>query len=48
MLRHFVLGDEPTAKPHPVGVFTDDERPLVLQDGRATARRPEPAGGDGS
>ena len=47
VLRHFVL-DETNGKPHPVGVFSDDERPLVLQDGKATARRPEPAGGGGA
>jgi manganese/iron transport system ATP-binding protein len=47
VLRHFVL-DESDGKPHPVGVFTDDERPLVLQDGKATARRPEPPSGGGS
>jgi len=31
VLRHFVLGEAG-------GVFTDDERPLILQDGKATAQ----------
>jgi manganese/iron transport system ATP-binding protein len=38
VLRHFVLNEAQGGKPTPVRVFTDDERPLVLQDGRATAR----------
>jgi manganese/iron transport system ATP-binding protein len=38
VLRHFVLteGD----KRHALGVITDDERPLVLQDGKPVAREP--------
>jgi len=41
VLRHFVLQ---TASPHApwrdasIGVFTDDERPLILRDGKAQAR----------
>lgn len=45
VLRHFVLNDARGGKPIPVGVFTDDERPLILQDGRATARAPEQGNG---
>ena len=37
VLRHFVLSEAQSGRPAPVRVFTDDERPLVLQDGRATA-----------
>jgi manganese/iron transport system ATP-binding protein len=40
VLRHFVLNQTPGARPHPIGVFTDDERPLVLQNGIATRRDP--------
>lgn len=41
VLRHFVLtkGDER----HALGVITDDERPLVLQDGKPAARDPAEA-----
>ncbi|WP_251976192.1 manganese/iron ABC transporter ATP-binding protein [Salinicola avicenniae] len=41
VLRHFVLEQDAgqTASRHPVGVFTDDERPLVLQNGIAARRR---------
>ena len=42
-LRHFVLGEADNGRAHPIGVITDDERPLVLRDGRATPRRAEPA-----
>ncbi len=38
VLRHFVLNQKSDGKLHPAAVFTDDERPLVLQDGKATAR----------
>jgi len=40
VLRHFVLDqDQAAGEPrHPVGVFTDDERPLVLQNGIAARR----------
>jgi len=34
VLRHFVLNGSDGGKPWPVGVMTDDERPLVLRDGR--------------
>jgi manganese/iron transport system ATP-binding protein len=41
VLRHFVLNDAHSGRLSPVGVFTDDERPLMLQDGRATTRAPK-------
>lgn len=45
VLRHFVLNEASGGKPTPVGVFTDDERPLILQGGKATARPPEQGNG---
>ncbi|WP_110693049.1 manganese/iron ABC transporter ATP-binding protein [Salinicola halophyticus] len=49
VLRHFVLdqSQQPGAPPHAVGVFTDDERPLVMQNGIA-ARRQRSTGKGGS
>lgn len=44
VLRHFVLGEP--GRRHPVGVITDDERPLVLQDGKPVARAAERSRGD--
>jgi manganese/iron transport system ATP-binding protein len=38
VLRHFVLNEALDGKPTPVRVFTDDERPLVLEDGHPMAR----------
>jgi manganese/iron transport system ATP-binding protein len=38
VLRHFVLSEGD--KRHALGVITDDERPLVLQDGKPVARDP--------
>lgn len=38
VLRHFVLNEAGAGKPVHVGVLTDDERPLFLEDGKATAR----------
>jgi len=38
VLRHFVLNEAENGKPTAVGVITDDERPLILQGGKATAR----------
>lgn len=38
VLRHFVLNQAQNGKQTPVTVYSDDERPLVLQDGKATAR----------
>jgi len=46
VLRHFVLNGAKNGRPSPLGVFTDDERPLILQDGRATARQADTADGD--
>lgn len=46
VLRHFVLNQAPGARPHPIGVFTDDERPLVLQNGIATRRNREQGNGE--
>jgi manganese/iron transport system ATP-binding protein len=45
VLRHFVLNEAQSGRPTPVGVFTDDERPLILQGGKATARESDK--GDG-
>jgi manganese/iron transport system ATP-binding protein len=45
VLRHFVLNEAQNGRPTSVGVFTDDERPLILQGGKATAREPDK--GDG-
>lgn len=39
VLRHFRF-EQAVGPDHPVGVFTDDERPLVLQDGVALPRNP--------
>lgn len=38
VLRHFVLNEAGTGRPLPVGVLTDDERPLFLEDGKAATR----------
>ncbi|CUR45315.1 manganese/iron ABC transporter ATP-binding protein [Alloalcanivorax xenomutans] len=38
VLRHFVVNEAGSGMPIPIGVFTDDERPLILRDGRASAR----------
>lgn len=38
VLRHFVLNEARQGTPVSVGVFSDDERPLVFEDGKATAR----------
>ena len=43
VLRHFVLGHADSEAPHPFGLFTDDERPLVLQGGRAVPRESPPS-----
>lgn len=44
VLRHFVLGERAGGKPHPVGVFTDDERPFVLYGEKAAGPAgPKPA-----
>ncbi|MGU3492607.1 manganese/iron ABC transporter ATP-binding protein [Xanthobacteraceae bacterium A53D] len=41
VLRHFVLDDARDGHAAGVRVFSDDERPLVLQEGKATARGAE-------
>jgi manganese/iron transport system ATP-binding protein len=46
VLRHFVLNEAQSGRPTPVGVFTDDERPLILQGGKATAREPDKGDGE--
>ncbi|AFT69669.1 ABC Mn+2/Fe+2 transporter, ATPase subunit SitB [Alloalcanivorax dieselolei B5] len=38
VLRHFVVNEAGSGMPIPIGVFTDDERPLILRGGRASAR----------
>ena len=38
VLRHFVLGHADSETPHPFGLFTDDERPLVMHGGKAVQR----------
>ncbi|WP_323055477.1 manganese/iron ABC transporter ATP-binding protein [Brucella intermedia] len=38
VLRHFVLNEVQDGKPMPVCVYTDDERTLVLEAGKAIAR----------
>ncbi|MCM5552774.1 manganese/iron ABC transporter ATP-binding protein [Pleomorphomonas sp. NRK KF1] len=35
-LRHFILSEQRNGEAHSVGVITDDERALVLRDGKAT------------
>ncbi len=46
VLRHFVLNEAMNGKPTPVGVITDDERPLILHGGRATSRQADTGDGD--
>lgn len=43
VLRHFVLGHADSEAPYPFGLLTDDERPLVLQGGKAVPRVSPPA-----
>jgi len=45
VLRHFVLDEAPNGRP--TRVFTDDERPLILHNGRATTR-PQDGSGEGA
>ena len=40
VLRHFVLSEREGGTPHPVGVFTDDERPFVLYGPKPEAGPP--------
>ena len=46
VLRHFVLNGSQGGHGAPVRVFTDDERPLILHDGRA-GPRPQDSNGKG-
>lgn len=41
VLRHFVFSEDFQKGPHPVGVLTDDERPLVLYGEAAGAQKQE-------
>jgi manganese/iron transport system ATP-binding protein len=43
VLRHFVLGHADSETPYPFGLFTDDERPLVMQGGKAVPRESHPS-----
>ena len=43
VLRHFVLGHADSDTPYPFGLLTDDERPLVLQGGKAVPRVSPPS-----
>ncbi len=40
-LRHFVLNETQNGRLAPISVITDDERPLIIQGGKATARTAE-------
>ncbi|MCO8170785.1 manganese/iron ABC transporter ATP-binding protein [Pseudomonas sp. 21LCFQ02] len=40
VLRHFMINPAVGDPGHRVGIFTDDERPLVIRDGIATRREP--------
>lgn len=46
VLRHFVLNEPGRGGPAPVGVFTDDERPLILREGKASSREAEAPQGE--
>ncbi|PON10692.1 manganese/iron transporter ATP-binding protein, partial [Candidatus Entotheonella serta] len=37
VLRHFVLNQAQNGKPTPVSVYSDDERPLILKDGKVAS-----------
>ncbi len=47
VLRHFVLNETHHGTPTSIGVISDDERPLIMQSGRATARKPDAQEGQG-
>jgi manganese/iron transport system ATP-binding protein len=47
VLRHFVLDRAPAGRQTSIGVFTDDERPLIMHGGRAT-RRGDDGNGNGN
>ena len=46
VLRHFVLGGAGREGQAPVGVFTDDERPLILREGKASRREADTPDGE--
>ena len=46
VLRHFVLNEPGRSGQAPVGVFTDDERPLILREGKASSREAETPQGE--
>jgi manganese/iron transport system ATP-binding protein len=45
VLRHFVFSEAQSGRPTSIGVITDDERPLIMQGGKATARRSDSGNG---
>lgn len=47
VLRHFVLDGARAGGKNAVGVFSDDERPLIMRGGRATGRPPADGEGGG-
>lgn len=47
VLRHFILHEEPGGRQMPVSIFADDERALVLQNGRAVLQSGSAAGEGG-
>ena len=46
VLRHFVLNEPGRGGQAPAGVFTDDERPLILREGKASRREAEAVDGE--
>ena len=46
VLRHFVLSEPGRDGQAPVGVFTDDERPLILREGKASRREADTPDGE--
>ncbi|MDR6829929.1 MULTISPECIES: manganese/iron ABC transporter ATP-binding protein [Bosea] len=46
VLRHFVLNEPGRDGQAPVGVFTDDERPLILREGKASRREADTPDGE--
>lgn len=48
VLRHFVLNEKEGGKPRALDVVTDDERPLVFQDGKPASHEPSYGNGDRS
>lgn len=46
VLRHFLLSETDERRDHAIGIFTDDERPLVFYGDRATPRKHSPDSSD--